>query len=92
MRRRLGLGLSVVFGVLAVGLLGRCFSPDLPACSFRCGPADPMCPDEYECRADGYCHLLGSTAACPFSMDLAPAPDLSSADGGTSDGSPDGGG
>ena len=24
----------------------------------------PKCPDDYECRTDGYCHLIGTTAAC----------------------------
>lgn len=72
------------FGSLLLGglvLLSRCFSPDLPACSFVCGTEEPRCPTQYECRSDGYCHLSGSTEACPYTMDLSPAParpDLSS--------------
>lgn len=64
-------------------LLLRCFSPDLPVCSFQCyGSA---CPQDYECRDDGYCHLIGTTAACNFPTDLRTpaAPDLNRPDGGT---------
>lgn len=67
--------------VCVLVLLSRCFSPDLPACSFVCGTEEPRCPTQYECRGDGYCHLSGSTEACPYTMDLSPAPqrpDLSS--------------
>lgn len=82
-RVTLGLGL---FGALIGGALGlsRCFVPDLPACAYICAPegTEPRCPGEYECRTDGYCHLKGSTEACPYSMDLGPdaaqaRPDLS---------------
>lgn len=65
------------FGSLLVGglvLLSRCFSPDLPACSFICNTDEPRCPGQYECRSDGYCHLVGSTEACPYTMDLSPGP------------------
>lgn len=66
-----------LLGTLLVGsLVGltRCFSPQLPACSYICNPTEPKCPDTYECRADGYCHLRDSTEACPYSMDLLPPP------------------
>jgi hypothetical protein len=84
---------ALLGAVLCGGLLflTRCFSPTLPACSYICNSAEPKCPDEYECRADGYCHLRGSTESCPYSMDLSPAPprpdlsgpaDLASTDAG----------
>lgn len=60
----------------ALLFLARCFQPDLPVCSYRCNPTEPRCPDEYECRTDGYCHLKGSAQECPYGMDLSPAPDL----------------
>ncbi len=82
---RLLLGLLLSSGLVGGGLgLTRCFVPDLPACAYICAPAgvEPRCPGEYECRMDGYCHLKGSTEACPYSMDLGPdaaqaRPDLS---------------
>lgn len=54
--------------------LSHCFSPELPACAYRCNATEPRCPDEYECRTDGYCHLKGNTEACPYMQDLTPAP------------------
>ena len=92
MRRRLLASLLLLpLCGLSVVLLSRCFSPDLPDCSYICGTDDPSCPPEYECRNDGYCHLKGSTAACPYTMDLAPPADLLTldasppADGGVAD-------
>jgi hypothetical protein len=67
----LGFGSALFAGLL---LLSRCFSPDLPACAYICNADEPRCPDEYECRPDGYCHLRGSSEACPYTMDLSPAP------------------
>jgi len=90
------LGGALLLGALA--LLGaRCFNPTLPDCSYRCRAAEdgaPRCPEEYECRADLYCHLKGSTAACPYTMDLMPAADLrgpgvDAGDGGVGDGGGD---
>mgnify|MGYP000502906058 FL=1 len=73
--------LSIVLsaGALVGALLStHCFSPALPACSYRCNTTEPRCPDEYECRVDGYCHLKGNSESCPFFMDLSPQPaDLS---------------
>lgn len=44
-----------------------CFNPDQPSCSYACADSDPKCPDDYECRADGYCHLIGTgETACGF--------------------------
>jgi hypothetical protein len=67
---------SLFLAVLLPGLvsLSRCFSPTLPACSFICNKDEPRCPEEYECRSDNYCHLKGSSEACPYSMDLSPLP------------------
>jgi len=36
-----------------------CFEPKLPDTAFRCGENDE-CPEDYECRADGCCHRIGS--------------------------------
>lgn len=85
--------LSVAAAVLGLLLLPRCFSPALPDCSYRCFGSEPACPDEYECRDDGYCHRQGTATTCPFSdmrqQDLRRPADLSSAgdggDGGTDD-------
>lgn len=72
---------------LAVGAAGldACFKLDQPTCSLACGP-DQVCPDDYECRQDGYCHLQGSTEACEFSdasittdLTVVLPPDLTSA-------------
>jgi hypothetical protein len=43
-----------------------CFNVDKPTCSYVCSDTSPKCPDSYECRSDGYCHLVGTTAACTF--------------------------
>ena len=58
------LRLSLLF-VAAIGFAG-CFSPDKPSCSYACADVEPKCPEDYECRTDGYCHLKGSTTACLF--------------------------
>ena len=60
---------------LATGFAG-CFDPDQPTCSYICSESEPRCPDDYECRADNYCHLVGSTEACGFS-DAAVVTDFS---------------
>jgi hypothetical protein len=72
---RVSLGL-LVFAALGVG---GCFNYSEPVCSFSCGTGDAaadLCPGNYECRADGYCHKIGTTEACEFS-DAAVSPDLS---------------
>lgn len=63
--------------LFALALLsGACFDPDEPPCTFACGE-NGACPDNYECQADGYCHLKGHTGPCNYS-DAAVAPaDLS---------------
>lgn len=76
LRRSARTSLPLLVGCLGVLCgIAHCFSPSLPTCSYRCGPADSPCPAEYECRVDGYCHLRGSTEACSYRMDLA-VPDL----------------
>ena len=57
--------------------LGGCFDFDEPVCSFKCG-GGTTCPDDYECRSDGYCHKENTTDVCSFS-DGALASDLSAA-------------
>jgi hypothetical protein len=69
--------LLMTLGLVAVAFAGGgCFDPDRPVCSYVCSESEPRCPDEYECRSDNYCHLVGSTQACGFS-DAAVATDLS---------------
>jgi hypothetical protein len=65
--------------IATLALAAGCFNPDKPSCSYACNDADPRCPDDYECRADGYCHLIGSTDECLFSdaavpLDMASQP------------------
>jgi hypothetical protein len=70
-----------------------CFSPDNPVCAYQCTADNNYdCPENYTCnKSDGYCHLNGSTGACPFPMqdqsmapdgaiDFAPAMDMAGAD------------
>jgi hypothetical protein len=64
-------------------LLAGCFNPDKPSCSYACADSDPRCPDSYECRSDGYCHLMGTTDTCNFSdasvpLDMVTGNDLTS--------------
>jgi len=74
-----GFGLGVGLGAATAGC-----GVDEPPCSFACGPSS-ACPDDYQCLADGYCHLHGQKNTCGFS-DLAPIADLTAVvptDGGT---------
>jgi len=77
--------LALLLALPAVALVG-CFDYDEPTCSFLCGATggDDACPDDYECRADGYCHKQGTTDVCPFS-DAALVNDLSAAAGDMTD-------
>jgi len=73
---------AVLFAFLigGVGVLSGCFAPDEPACAFACGSGE-MCPDNYLCQADGYCHKKGSTVACNYpdaAVKDASVPDLRS--------------
>ena len=75
--------LSAAALVLAAASFSGCFNVDKPTCSYACSDTDPKCPEDYECRADGYCHLTGTTEACAFSdaavpldMSMAVPPDL----------------
>jgi hypothetical protein len=79
--------LAIAALALAAGSVSGCFNVDKPTCSYACSDTTPACPDEYECRSDGYCHLAGTTAACAFSdaampldmsiaLDMVPPDDL----------------
>lgn len=77
-------------GTLFVALVsGACFETPTANISFRCGPAGE-CPDSYECRDDGCCHLLGAPAGevCEVA-DAAVAPDAGMLDAGMLDASVD---
>ena len=58
--------------VLAAAGFSGCFNVDKPTCSYACSDTEPKCPEDYECRTDGYCHLTGTTAACAFSDAAVP--------------------
>ncbi len=76
LRSRRALALFLMLAPLF--LFSDCFAPTYSDCAFRCGPSDPLCPDEYECRGDGYCHLPSSVVTCAM-PDLAPSSDGMSA-------------
>lgn len=47
--------------------LAACFDPPRPDVAFLCGEG-ASCPEGYECRTDGCCHLIGSPdSECPGS-------------------------
>jgi|GEM_PF-3467617 len=71
--------MRAVFLTLAMAL-SACFSPDQPLCTFTCGE-NGACPDDYECRADNFCHLKGSVGECPYpDAAVSIQPDLASRD------------
>lgn len=72
----------LAIAALALATAG-CFNPDKPVCSYACSDTSPKCPDDYECRSDGYCHRVGTpaNASCGFS-DAAMPGDMSAAVGG----------
>ena len=82
MGRRLVTLTGVVVCLVTGFTLSQCFTPSYADCAFRCGPQAPECPDEYECRPDGYCHLPDSEAVCLVLPDLPPPIDA----GGVVDG------
>ncbi|HXU72684.1 MAG TPA: hypothetical protein VN947_25355 [Polyangia bacterium] len=59
--------LAVATLAFAAASFSGCFNVDKPTCSYACSDTTPKCPDDYECRTDGYCHLTGTTEACMFS-------------------------
>lgn len=63
--------MTAALALAAVGL-PACFNVDKPTCSYACSDTDPKCPDDYECRSDGYCHLVNTTEACAFSDAAVP--------------------
>jgi len=64
--------LSIAALALAAASFSGCFNVDKPTCSYACSDTSPKCPDDYECRTDGYCHLTGTTAECAFSDAAVP--------------------
>lgn len=63
----------LLLATTAATCFGSCFTPTYSDCAFRCATVAPLCPAEYECRSDGYCHLPSSTAQCAAvgTVDLA---------------------
>ena len=77
--------LAVATLAFAAASFSGCFNVDKPTCSFVCSDTTPKCPDDYECRTDGYCHLVGTTDACLFSdaampLDMSMPLDLTPSD------------
>jgi hypothetical protein len=73
--RTIGLG-----GALPVLLaLCACFDPPTANIAFQCGP-NAACPERYECRDDGCCHLIGSTTAEVCTLTDARTSDTSTPD------------
>jgi hypothetical protein len=71
---------AFVLAVLAVvGGAGGCL--EQPDCAFSCDQANPACPGGYECRGDGLCHRVGSSACGELPAPDGAAPDAAPADG-----------
>ena len=67
--------------VIALLVVGGCYSPDKAKCAFKCGASDPQCPSGYTCGGDQYCHQKGSEAEmCDFPVNTP--------DGGADTGTP----
>ncbi|HEY1586781.1 MAG TPA: hypothetical protein VGH63_13895, partial [Polyangia bacterium] len=64
--------LAIATLAFAAASFAGCFNVDKPTCSYACSDTTPACPDDYECRTDGYCHLTGTTEACLFSDAAVP--------------------
>jgi hypothetical protein len=60
----------LVVATLALG--AGCFNPDKPTCSYVCSDTGPKCPEDYECRSDNYCHLVGTVGECGYSDAAVP--------------------
>jgi hypothetical protein len=73
MVRSLRFAVLALVGVALSLTTSGCFNVDKPSCSYVCADVEPRCPDSYECRADGYCHLTGTTDVCLFSDAAMPA-------------------
>ncbi|MBI5477930.1 MAG: SUMF1/EgtB/PvdO family nonheme iron enzyme [Deltaproteobacteria bacterium] len=61
MRRARGWPLVVLVVVPAIGGIS-CVSDRGPLCAFSCD--DGICPEGFECRADAYCHVVGTEEPC----------------------------
>jgi hypothetical protein len=57
--------LLIPVGLLALALAepGACFSPLQPACAFSCA-VDHLCPTDYTCANDGFCHRNDGKGVC----------------------------
>lgn len=76
--------MRTTFLILAL-FLQSCFTPNYADCAFRCAAEEPVCPEEYVCRQDGYCHRPDREAICALPS-LPGLPDLpANSEGGVSD-------
>jgi len=73
--------LLMLAAAIAAGAAG-CFTPLQPPCAFSCA-GDHLCPMNYVCGDDGFCHRLGDMGPC-----LLTPPDAS-ADGDAGSGAQD---
>ena len=70
--------------LLVVVAMAGCYERPLPECSFLCGDEAPVCPDDYECSADGRCKLA------EIVVNEVMTDTRFACDGATSDAGPDG--
>ncbi|HJZ84722.1 MAG TPA: hypothetical protein VKN99_06095 [Polyangia bacterium] len=87
-------GACLVLSALGLAaLFAGCFNPEEPVCEFACAQAPNQCPSGYECRADHYCHRVGTTGPCPnfpgTEASLPDAPIDANLGDGEADGMPD---
>ncbi len=60
-----------LLAVLSLLTIAGCFDPDEPPCTFSCAVGG-VCPGDYMCLPDGYCHLGGKPGNCGFSDAAVP--------------------
>jgi hypothetical protein len=51
---------------LSVGAAAGCFTPLQPGCAFSCA-VDHLCPANYVCADDGFCHRADDAGVCLLS-------------------------
>jgi hypothetical protein len=61
--RLLALVVAVAATAAAGAALPGCFSPRQPGCAFSCA-ADGICPADYTCGDDGFCHRDDGQGFC----------------------------
>ena len=54
---------GLVLGLCLLAPTAGCFSPQQPGCAFSCA-GDQLCPENYFCAGDGFCHRNDGTGTC----------------------------